>query len=457
MTSSLHAIAELVALRFIDSLAEGVLVCLLAAIFLRFSPRQHAATRFAVWFSALVGIAALPWIEGALPHPGLATTAVRHSAIVVPSSWALYFLALWGVIALWFVIGVIRALWHLNVLRRNCIPLDVATLDPILRQTLERPSARRRAVLCISEQVRVPTAIGLFKPVILIPVWVLRELSPAELNQILLHELAHFRRWDDWTNLAQQILKATLFFHPAVWWIDTKIATEREIACDDAVVAETRRPRAYAECLAHLAEKTFVRRSIGLAQAALGHMRQTSARIAQILDANRTAFTSISWGAAVSIVGVLALGCGFLYSRIPGLVAFGNSNDSHETETAKIVTYVAPEAATLRSAAVVEAKFCTHSRPGKLSANLLDRKQTVPERTWAVRASRSTKSQNENLVHPAASKVSPVPVAETFWVVVQSEAIDPAAPPIYRIQMWRVTVLRTVIGAPSRQTSRSET
>jgi hypothetical protein len=285
----------------------------------------------------------------------------------------------------------------------------------------------------------------------------MRELSPAELNQILLHELAHFRRWDDWTNLAQQIMKAMFFFHPAVWWIDAKIATEREIACDDAVIAETRRPRAYAECLAHLAEKSFVRRSVGLAQAALGHVRQTSARIAQVLDVNRTTLTSQSWGIAASIVGVLALGCGLLYSRTPGLVAFRNSNDSHEADTAKIVTHVAPEAATPRSTAVVEAKFSDHSRPGKLDANLLDRKQTIPERTWALQASKPTKSRNENLFHLTTSKVSTVPVTETFWVVVQSEAMDPAAPPVYRMQMWRVTVLRTVISAPSRQISRSAT
>lgn len=457
MTSSLHTIAELVTLRFLDSLAEGTLVCMIAAMVLRLTPRQNAATRCAVWFSALIAIATLPWIGGALSHTGLATTAARHAAIVVPSSWALYSLALWGLIALWFVLGVIRALWHLDVLRRNCIPLDPEGIDPILRETVERHGATRRIVLCTSEQVRVPTAVGLSKPVILIPSWVMREFSPAELNQILLHELAHFRRWDDWTNLAQQIMKAMFFFHPAVWWIDAKIATEREIACDDAVVAQTRRPRAYAECLAHLAEKSFVRRSVGLAQAALGHVRQTSARIAQILDVNRTALTSRSWGTAVSIVGVLALGCGLLYSRTPGLVAFGNSNDSHEAETASIVTHVAPEAATPRSAAVVEAKFSDHSRPGKLNANLLDRKQTIPERTWALQASKSTKSRNENLFHLTTSKVSTVPVTETFWVVVQSEAMDPAAPPVYRMQMWRVTVLRTVISAPSRQISRSET
>jgi beta-lactamase regulating signal transducer with metallopeptidase domain len=455
MTSGLHAIAELVTLRFLDSLAEGALVCLLAAMVLRFTPRQNAATRFAVWFSALVAIAALPWIGGVLPHPGLATTAVRHAAIVLPSSWAIYLLALWGLIALWFAIGVVRALRHLHVLRRNCIALDTATLDPILRETVKRHGARRRIALCTSEKVRVPTAVGLVRPVILIPSWVMRELSAAELNQILLHELAHFRRWDDWTNLAQQIMKAMFFFHPAVWWIDQKVAMEREIACDDAVLAETRRPRAYAECLAHLAEKTLVQRSVRLAQAALGQVRQTSARIAQILDVNRVAPSSRSWGAAVSMVTVLALGCGVFYSWTPGLIAFGNSDEPHKTDIARSGTRLMPEAVSSRSLPVVEAKFSTPSTPLKLKAKHVERNRPNPERGPA-RQTNPEVGQNPTLVHLTGSKIATLPVTETFWVVVQSEATSPAAPPVYQIHMWRFTVLRTVI-APSRQISRTET
>jgi beta-lactamase regulating signal transducer with metallopeptidase domain len=42
----------------------------------------------------------------------------------------------------------------------------------------------------------------------------LPQLSPEEIKVILLHELAHLRRWDDWTNLAQKIVKAVFFFHP---------------------------------------------------------------------------------------------------------------------------------------------------------------------------------------------------------------------------------------------------
>ena len=312
MHSSLNAIAQVLALRFLDSLAQGTLICLLAALLLRLAPRQNASTRFALWFSVLVAIAASPWITGVLPHSRLSVAAVPRAEILLPVSWALYFMALWSVVVLWFGLGVVRALWHLSTLRRDSIPIPRAELDPILAHTLERHGLSREIALCTSERVRVPTAVGLFKPTVLVPSWVLRELSATELNQILLHELAHFRRWDDWTNLAQQMVKAVFFFHPAVWWLDKRVAVEREMACDDAVLAETRSPRAYAQCLARLAEKSFVRRSIVLAQAALGKFRQTSTRIAQILEANRPASSSPSWITAVSFVAVLAVGCGSL-------------------------------------------------------------------------------------------------------------------------------------------------
>ena len=334
MHSSLNAIAQVLALGFLDSLAEGTVICLLAALLLRFAPRQNASARFALWFSVLVAIAASPWITRVLPHSRLSVAAVPRAEILLPLSWALYLMALWSVVVLWFVLGVVRALWYLSTLRRDSIPIPAADLDPILEHTLERHGLSREIALCTSERVRVPTAVGLCQPTVLVPSWVRRELSATDLNQILLHELAHFRRWDDWTNLAQQMVKAVFFFHPAVWWLDKRVAVEREMACDDAVLAETRSPRAYAQCLARLAEKSFVRRSLALAQAALGKFRQTSTRIARILEVNRPAPSSPSWITAVSLVAVLAVGCGSLYSRTPRLVAFGNSADRAPREVA---------------------------------------------------------------------------------------------------------------------------
>jgi beta-lactamase regulating signal transducer with metallopeptidase domain len=447
MTSSLHAIAQLLALRFVDSVAEGTVICVLAGLALRLAPRQNAATRFSAWFSALVAIVALPWISRGWPHPSLAVGATRHPVITLPESWALYSLSVWGVVVVWFAVGIFRALWHLNVLRRNGVPVNPVSLDRTLRETLQRHGAGRHIVLCTSDQVRVPTAVGLFKPTILVPSWVMRELSSAELNQILLHELAHFRRWDDWTNLAQQIVKAVFFFHPAVWWIDRKVAVEREMACDDAVLAETGSPRAYAECLAHLTEKSFIRRSIALAQAALGKVRQTSQRVAQILDMNRPAPSSRYWSKAASLVAVLAVSCGVLYSRAPKLIAFGNSAPPLPIELASIAGRSSSRLAYVPKLPIAQAKLNIPVRQTKLTGRMSVRQVPNAER---LQNARST------AVELAKSTSALVPVTQTFWVVVERGGMNPADPPVYQIQMWRVTVLRTVITAPNRQVSQHE-
>lgn len=456
MISSVHAMAEVLSLRLLDSLVEGTLVCLLVSSVLRLAPRQNAATRFTLWFSALIAIAALPWIDGAFAHAGLRVSATRHAAVTLPHSWALYLLAVWSALVVWFVMGVVRALWHLSALRRDCVPVDLAALEPILQETLRRHGRNRRIALCTSNRVRVPTAVGLFKPTILIPGWVIRELSSAELNQVLLHELAHFRRWDDWTNLAQQVVKAVFFFHPAVWWIDKRVVVEREIACDDAVLAETRSPRAYAECLAHLAQKSLVNRSIALVQAALGKVRQTSARIAEILDVNRPSPTSRPRTSVLSLIVVLSLACGLFYSRTPRLVAFGNAEHSPRSGSFTVQAHGNPQATAAPTVHVTQAKFDLPATQTKLKAATVARRSPHLAPVQVLQA-RLPKTQDENLVHVTRFTSATVPFTETFWVVVESEGTNPAATQIYQIQMWRVTVLRTVMSAPNHQVSRGET
>src|SRR5690348_8041129 len=321
MAVNLEAIASYSSMRLIDSLAEGLAVCLFAALLLRFSRRQNAGTRFVIGFSALLAIALMPLARGLWPHSQLASAT---PAVVVPESWALYLFSAWAVISILLLARVSRSVWHLHRLRNACVPLDPACIDPRVADTLKRKQTWRQVELCTSEKVRVPTALGFFRPAIVIPRWLLHELSAAELNQVVLHELAHLRRWDDWTNLAQQIVKALFFFHPAVWWIEKKIALEREMACDDAVLAETESPREYAECLAHLAEMSFVQRGIALAQALIGRIGQTSHRVAQILDVNRPKGNARAWKPAISAAVGAGLLCSIWAARGPELVGFDN-------------------------------------------------------------------------------------------------------------------------------------
>jgi GWxTD domain-containing protein len=100
----------------------------------------------------------------------------------------------------------------------------------------------------------VPVVIGHLRPVILVPVGLLAGLPVAQIESILLHELAHIRRADYLVNLMQTLVEGLLFYHPAVWWISGVMRAERENCCDDLAVATSGDAHEYATALAALAE-----------------------------------------------------------------------------------------------------------------------------------------------------------------------------------------------------------
>jgi beta-lactamase regulating signal transducer with metallopeptidase domain len=100
-----------------------------------------------------------------------------------------------------------------------------------------------------SELVKVPAALGYLKPVILVPLGMMNNLSPDQVEAVLLHELAHIRRRDYLVNLLQSFMETVFFFNPAVTWISALIREEREACCDDIVMENTAFGNSYLEAL----------------------------------------------------------------------------------------------------------------------------------------------------------------------------------------------------------------
>jgi beta-lactamase regulating signal transducer with metallopeptidase domain len=317
---NLETIAGISVERMLNWVVVGVTIALFAELLLRVMRRPNSGTRFAVWFSALLGVVAIPLADYFLPQSVLSYGAVR-SGVILPSSWALDIVMIWAALALVALLRVALGLAQIRRLRRASTKIPFAALDPLLRRRLRERRGFRGVTLYENEWLRTPTAIGFLSPSIILPSWTLKELSVAELDAVLLHELAHIDRWDDWTNLAQKIIGAIFFFHPAVWWIERRLALEREMACDDVVLGATSNPREYARCLVSLAEKSLLRRGLVLAQAAVTRMRQTARRVSQILDAKRAGATAVR-KPALALVAAFSLVSTFALSRAPQLVAF---------------------------------------------------------------------------------------------------------------------------------------
>lgn len=325
LPANTHWIAAMAFERMLYCLAEGTALAAVMSLVLRLVPGKNSRTRFAVWFATLAAVALLPVVEmGVAMGTGIGFSEVGRSGhspralLTISTSWAASIILGWALLASVGLLRVAAGLWQIRRLRRGCLELDPQALGPELQALIEEFRTRRPVSILVSPSLGVPTAIGFLRPAVLIPAWLAQDSAAEELKYVLLHELAHLRRWDDWTNLAQKLVKAVLFFHPGVWWIERKLSLDREMACDDAVLAQTASPRVYAKCLARVAENSF-RRHMALAQAAVDRMRQLSLRVTRILDGDRPRSTRL-WKPAIPMVIAAALVCAVSTSSTPELV-----------------------------------------------------------------------------------------------------------------------------------------
>lgn len=427
MAIDFQALAQVSAARVLNTLAEGLALAGLSWAGLRFLGSRSAVVRFAVWFSTLLAVISLPFI-GATGSAG----AWHKPELQLSGSWATYLFVLWAVIAILLLLRLAGSLWHVRRLRRQCPEID-PRFHPELVDILRQYQGGRQTRLLVSEDVRVPTALGFFRPSIVLPAWAIDELSGDELKVILLHELAHLRRWDDWTNLAQKLLKAVFFFHPAVWWIESRLALEREMACDDMVLEHTENPKSYAASLVTVAEKAFaekvrVRRALALAQTALGRMRQTSARIAQILDAGRSR-DQRKWRPAVAMVGGLVLVAFVAMPYAPQVISFRGQKEL--------------SGAPRMSSAPVLQSALVQAEPVKFS--VVKASLTVPAREVApkvIPARVKMRKANKPKVVLAKAKVNPEPsfnrAPTQMLVFFQSTDVDASGSAVWTLCVWHL-------------------
>src|SRR5436305_4622823 len=178
MNSGFQELAQIGVERLVNAIPGGLLIAALAWPLSRIAGKQNSETRFAVWFCALLAIAGLPFMAS-LTHSGMVTQVVR-SAIVIPAAWAVLIFAAWAFIAAVAMTRIVAGLWKLHQLRRGCVALTPASCPSAVYELAAQLQDGRRLVVCSSSAVRVPTAMGFFRPAILIPDWALQELSAEE-------------------------------------------------------------------------------------------------------------------------------------------------------------------------------------------------------------------------------------------------------------------------------------
>jgi beta-lactamase regulating signal transducer with metallopeptidase domain/Flp pilus assembly protein TadD len=144
-----------------------------------------------------------------------------------------------GMLGVWFVSRKAEEFTHDDAL----LELDRA------RDQLALPFEVR---LLRSSRISVPVVWGIVRPVLLLPADVVT--WPAErLRVVLLHELAHLKRFDGISLLLTRISVSFFWFHPLAWSLERAGRSECERACDDLVLASGTKPSEYADHLLAIA------------------------------------------------------------------------------------------------------------------------------------------------------------------------------------------------------------
>jgi len=209
----------------------------------------------------------------------------------------------------WLVGVVGMSLWHLGGwlhLRRISTRGAVAAreaLGDVFDRTVHSLQIGRCVRLLESTRVAMPMMVGWLRPVVLLPVSAATGLTPAQLEAVLAHELAHIRRYDYLVRLMQAAVETLLFYHPAVWWVSGRIRQESEHCCDELAVEVCGDRQAYAWALARVAE-LGCRKPHLAAAAGGGHLLVRIQRLLGLSD--RDSGGSARWPAGMLALVILA-------------------------------------------------------------------------------------------------------------------------------------------------------
>ncbi|MBV9148276.1 MAG: pentapeptide repeat-containing protein [Candidatus Eremiobacteraeota bacterium] len=342
---------------FLNSLWEDALLALAVWALLR-NVRVNASTRYFSWLVTLIAAILLPVLTTVpltkghpTARPATQTQVARNTAPVVPRTVAAHasvqrsqhiatntgpivvtpaiapsnairlpsrlhlsmpiwlaeaLFALWAAVALLIALRLGWDLYRLERLKREALPLPFELRDQMARWVEAAYGPARQVRICVSDKIEVPVAVGLFDSMILLPVHLLQQLSAGEIDRISLHELAHLRRADDWTNSLQRIAQIIFFFNPAIRFIGAQLDLEREVACDDWVLELTGEIRPYATCLHKMAELTAWPHQALAAPGVFATRKGISVRIERLLNKHRNSRVNVGYMVPASVFIALA-------------------------------------------------------------------------------------------------------------------------------------------------------
>lgn len=276
----------------INSLWQFALLWVIYQLIIAFRPAIRAASRSAI-ASGMV-IAGFAWfvftlitffkenIADAVPYmygPG----GWNHwIADALPVTSVIYLLLL--TIPLF---RFVRNYRYVQLIRTKALQKADVQLRLYVQKLSAQMGVRKKVELWVSDLVNSPVTIGYLRPVILLPVAAINHLSTQQVEAILLHELAHIRRFDYLLNLITKFIQSILYFNPFVKAFVRIIETEREKSCDEMVMQFQYDAHGYASALLTIEQINSVKHQVLTVAASGTRKHQLLGRIENILGINR--------------------------------------------------------------------------------------------------------------------------------------------------------------------------
>jgi beta-lactamase regulating signal transducer with metallopeptidase domain len=339
---------------FLDAMIKSFVVLALAAGTCALWRRASAATRHLVWFSAVACLPCLPLLTASLPsgqkalwsisagydsanqvslglelapgknfgastpdpqispavaeksHAGREPSGDSHKfSAHFGASWLEIGFAVWGIGVALVLFSLAAGQLRLRRFSRQAQRLENADWTAQLAAARETLRLRRAVTLLQSADNVMPLTWGWWKPVVLLPAGA--KNWPGERRRIvLLHELAHVKRWDCLTQIAVKVVCAFYWFNPLVWRAARQMCVERERACDDLVLIGGCRASDYAAHLVEIAES--FRRVPQVAAIAMARASGLEQRVAAILDGHRNRNRVAKLTVVLLVMALLSLG-----------------------------------------------------------------------------------------------------------------------------------------------------
>lgn len=315
----IEGISRLVSKWFVSGLWQGVVLAAGVGICLRLVPRTTAAVRFAIWTAVFAVLAVLPTVHAYSLNSGNGI-AGQAALVHVDVRWSFAIAAVWLIVSLVRGVKLAMSAVRLRGIWKRAVPVEGC-------EEVLSAAGFRGVELCTSSDVDRPSVIGFFSPRILIPEELFARLTTAEFGQIVLHEVGHLRRADDWINLFQKLSLVVFPLNPVLIWIERRLCLERELACDDDVLRLTKAPKAYATCLTNLAEQRLGRRATALSLGVWEKRSELARRVHSILRGGE----GMGRTQARVVMGVLVvalLSGSAELARCPEFVSFSSQNES---------------------------------------------------------------------------------------------------------------------------------